>query len=206
MVNDARMGEGTRQVAAPPRFVRSLRWILSGLLFASVAGTLLVLPALERGSRRPPAVALAVMAGLLVVFVAGYGVYRFALVRAGRYSAGKVFVQLGLMLAVIGIVLGLARESWREPARPGPVDLARPLASSDADVRALAAELVRHRDTAEGLRHVRRLLELLGDASPEVRRQARESLIALAGEDAGGSGPDAIRRWREHWRGRGVRE
>jgi hypothetical protein len=45
---------------------------------------------------------------------------------------------------------------------------------------------------------------LLEDSSPEVRRQARASLTALAGEDPGGEGPEAAARWREWWRGRGA--
>jgi hypothetical protein len=47
---------------------------------------------------------------------------------------------------------------------------------------------------------VERLIELLSDRSPEVRRQARLTLVALAGADMGGEGADAPARWREHWR------
>ena len=198
------MAEGTSQPAGLPGFVRALRWILFALLFASAAGALLVLPALDRGAGRPPAVAISAVAALLAVFVVGYGAYRFALVRAGRYSAGKTFVQLGLMLAILGVVLGLSMERARDAGPAGPVDLRRPLASSDPVARALAAELARHREPGEAIGYVPRLVELLGDDSPEVRRQARASLTALAGADAGGAGPDAARRWREYWRDRGV--
>ena len=185
--------------------MRALRWILFSLLIVSAAAVLLVVPALERGARRPPAIASAAAAALLAIFVVGYGAYRFALVRAGRYSAGKTFVQLGLMLAILGIVFGLSMEGLREDAAAAqPVDLRGPLASSDPVARALAAEVARHRDPGEAIGYVPRLVELLGDPSPEVRRQARASLTALAGADAGGTGPDAARRWREYWRGRGV--
>ncbi len=68
----------------------------------------------------------------------------------------------------------------------------------------MAAELTRHRDRSEALRYVPRLVDLLSDASPEVRRQARASLVSLAGQDAGGSGADGQERWRSFWRGQGL--
>jgi hypothetical protein len=40
-----------------------------------------------------------------------------------------------------------------------------------------------------------RLVALLGDPSPEVRRQAHSSLTALLGQDLG-EGADAAERWR----------
>lgn len=189
----------------PPRFVRALRWVLFALLLAS-AGTLLVLPSLERGGARPPWGLVAAAWGLLAVFVVGYAAYRFALVREGRYSAGKAFVQLGLMLAILGVVAGLSMDGWRAGAAAraaGEVALARPLASPDPDVRALAAEVVRCRPRAEGLRHAARLVELLEDPSPEVRRQAHASLVALLGADAG-EGAASVPRWRERLRAAGV--
>jgi hypothetical protein len=51
---------------------------------------------------------------------------------------------------------------------------------------------------------VPRLVQLVDDPSPEVRRQARASLVALAGTDAGGEGAGARARWRAWWRERGV--
>ncbi len=192
--------------AVPPRFVRALRWVLYGLLLASAAGTLLVLPALQRGGARPAWPWIALSWALLATFVVGYGAYRFALVRAGRYSAGKAFVQLGLMLAILGVVLGLSVDWWRAGSAGRaavPVELARPLASSDPDVRALAAEVARHRPRADALAHAARLVELLGDPSPEVRRQAHASLVAILGGDAG-EGPDAAPRWRERLRAAGA--
>ena len=84
------------------------------------------------------------------------------------------------------------------------MDLSRHLRAPDAETRALAAELARHRDPPDALRYVPRLIELLEDASPEVRRQARASLVALAGTDEGGEGPDAARRWRDWWKAHGA--
>jgi hypothetical protein len=37
-----------------------------------------------------------------------------------------------------------------------------------------------------------------------VRRQASASLVALAGRDAGGEGPEAGQRWRAFWSAQGV--
>lgn len=185
-----------------PRAVRVARWVLFALLLVSAAVTLFGLPELQRAvaqGRWPPA-ALAAPAALLGLFVVGYAAYRIMLVRAGRYPAGKALVRIALIAAVVGAVAGLvlAPPDARGPGQ-GPVDLSRPLAAADPEVRALAAELVRHREPAEALRHARRLVELLDDASPEVRRQARLSLVALAGRDVGGEGADAAQRWRAHF-------
>jgi hypothetical protein len=72
----------------------------------------------------------------------------------------------------------------------------RPLASTDPDVRALAAEVARYRPREEVGVVAGRLVELLDDPAPEVRRQAHAALVALAGHDAGGEGPGAAGRWR----------
>lgn len=194
-------GQGGR--ARTPRAVRAARWALFGVLVCSAALTLFGLPELHRAvsAGRWPHAALAVGPALLLAFLAGFVAYRIALVRAGRYPAGKALVRIALTAAVVGVVAGLMLlPPEAEPSGQGPVDLARPLLSSNPEVRALAAELVRHRPPGEALAQVDRLVDLLGDRSPEVRRQARLSLSALAGGDVGGEGPGAAARWREHWR------
>lgn len=189
-----------------PAAVRSLRWILIALLFASAALTLVGVPELARSVARGgwPRAALAVPPAILAVFIAGYAAYRFVLVRAGRYSAGKALVQVGLMVLVLGVIAGVVVElaqASRVDRGGTPVDLAGPLGSPDPTVRAIAAELARHRPKESAVRVIPRLIELLEDPSPEVRREARASLVALAGRDAGGGeGPDAAARWREYWR------
>jgi hypothetical protein len=186
--------------------VRAARWVLFGLLIASAGLTLFGLPELQRAvaSGRWPPLALAAGPVLLAVFAVGYAAYRIVLVRAGRYPAGKALVRIALVAAVVGVVAGLVRAP-PEAGAPGqgPVDPSRPMLSSDPEVRALAAEVVRHRPRAQALEAVPRLLALLDDRSPEVRRQARLSLAALAGRDVGGDGPDAPARWREYWRDAG---
>ncbi len=186
--------------------VRAARWILFGLLIASAALTLFGFPELQRAvaAGRWPPLAVAAGATLLALFAVGYAAYRIVLVRAGRYPAGKALVRIAVMAAVVGVVVGLVRAppDGRAPGQ-GAVDLARPLLSADPEVRALAAEVARHRPRAQALRAVPRLVDLLGDRAPEVRRQARLSLVALAGRDVGGDGPDAAARWRDYWRDAG---
>ncbi len=185
------------------RALRAGRWVLFAVLVCSAALTVFGLPGVQRAvsDGRWPSIALAVGPVLLLAFLVGFVAYRIALVRAGRYPAGKALVRIALTAAVVGVAAGLMRLP-AEPAEPGqgPVELARALRSSSPEARAMAAELLRHRPADQALAHVDLLLELLDDRSPEVRRQAGLSLAALAGEDVGGVGPDAADRWRAHWR------
>jgi hypothetical protein len=177
--------------------------VLFALLLGSAALTLFGLPELQRAvaAGRSPRAALAIAPVLLGLFVVGYAAYRIALVRAGRYPAGKALVRIALVAAVGGVVAGLVLlPADRRAPGEGSVDLARPLLSASPEVRALAAEVARHRPREEALQIVDRLADLLEDGSPEVRRQARLSLTALAGRDVGGEGDDAVERWREHFR------
>jgi hypothetical protein len=199
------METAPRPPSAVPAYVRPARLLLFALLLAASAVTVFGLPALEqavREGRRSPAV-LVVAPALLAAFIVGYAAYRFALVRARRYSAGKAVVQVALMALALSLVLPGSLDRYRTAGTVNPVDLARALRAGDAEIRAIAAELVRHRPRGEALRHAPRLVELLGDGSSEVRRQARASLVALAGEDVGGDGADAQARWRAYWEGRG---
>ena len=63
-------------------------------------------------------------------------------------------------------------------------------------MRALGAELARHRPREQALAVAPRLADLLDDPAPEVRRQAHAALVALAASDVGGEGPGAAARWR----------
>lgn len=190
-----------------PAVVRAARWVLFGLLLVSAALTLFGLPELQRAvaeGRWPPAT-LAVPPALLALFVVGYAAYRIVLVRAGRYGAGKTLVQVAVMFLVVAVVTGVAlRPGEGPPPRPNVVPLARPLASTDPDVRALAAEVARYRPRAQARAVAARLVDLLDDPSPEVRHEAHAALVALAGADAGGEGPGASARWRAWARGEGL--
>jgi hypothetical protein len=184
-----------------PRAIPVLRWILLAVLAVAAAASILGLPrAVEAGW---PGWVRLVPVGLLAIFVAGYAAYRLALVRAGRYSAGKAMVRVGLMLLLLGVIAGIALE--RPPTAPSgaALDLAGPLAAEDPALRALAAEVARSRPQAEGRRHLARLAALVEDPSAEVRHQARASLGALVGDDAG-EGAGATARWLELCRARGL--
>lgn len=195
------MSNEPRPRIAIPGAIRVLRWVLLALLVAAAALALLGLPRATPGGW--PSVTRLLPVALLILFVGGYAVYRFILARAGRYSEGKALVRVGLMVLLVGVIASIALE--RPPSPPaGPgVDLAGPLASADPSLRALAAEVVRGRPQAEAQRHAPRLLELLEDPAPEVRREARASLGALAGAD-GGEGPGSAVRWRELCQARGL--
>ncbi len=193
----ASAGELPRRGSTPP-LVRRARWVLYVLLLASAAATLFGAPALEQLVRegRAPRASLVAPPLLLAAFIALFAAYRFVLVRAGRCHAGKALVQVLVMVLVLSVAAPGSMERFRAAGTVRSVDLSRHLDSPDAEARALAAELARHRDQADALRYLPRLAELLEDPSPEVRRQARASLTALAGTDMGGDGPDAPARWR----------
>jgi hypothetical protein len=180
------------------------RVVLYLLLLGAAAAALLVPLGDEPGGgvgRRPELLLAPVLLGL---FAIGFTTYRFTLVRSGRYHAGKAFVQVGLLGLVLFLFVPGSVERWKASGATPPVDLTRQLRSVDPEARAMAAELVRHRDPQDARRYVPRLVALLSDPSVEVRRQARGSLTAMARDDVGGEGPDAPDRWRAHWAARGV--
>ena len=183
---------------------RSGRLVLYLLLLGAAASTLLFAPGGDTGAGAGRRAELLLPPVLLGAFAIGFTAYRFALVRAGRYHAGKAFIQVGLVGLVLFLFVPGSVERWKASGATPPVDLTRQLRSADPEARAMAAELVRHRDPPDALRYVPRLVALLGDPGAEVRRQARASLSSMAGEDVGGEGPEAADRWRAYWAARGV--
>lgn len=187
---------------AVPGAVPFLRWSLFGILLAACAAALIGLPRADAGGwstwlRLIPVV-------LLVLFIGGYATYRYTLVRAGHYPAGKALVRVGALVLLTGAIAGIALDR-PAPRRPvAGLDLATPLSAADPLARALASEVVRHRPRAEALGHVPRLIALLDDASPQVRSEAHASLVALAGQDVG-EGSGAADRWRALWSSSGVK-
>jgi hypothetical protein len=180
--------------AGNPGLARALRNVALLLLAVSALLTLAGLPWLRQGvaAGRLPRAVLAAPPVLLGLFVLGYAIYRLALVRAGRYPAGKALAQAGLM--VLAVVL-VARMTLEPAALPAAGRLERGLRSGNADLRALAAELARYRPADEGRSLIPRLVELLDDPDVEVRREAHASLVVLVGEDLG-SAEGAAARWR----------
>jgi hypothetical protein len=183
-----------------PGGLRALRGVVVGLLLLSTALTLFAVPQLRgvvAAGRWPPAALLAPPI-FLAAFVAGFAVYRIALVRLGRYPAGKALVQIGLVGVMMAVVAGMILYPETEVAAGRPIALEQAFRAQDATTRALAAEVARHRPAEEARRYGPGLADLLDDPSPEVRRQAHGSLVAIAGSDLGGEGPGAAARWRAH--------
>jgi len=199
----APMPPSPRDVELSPA-ARSARVALYLLLLAAAAAALLIPPGNEPGAALGRRAELLVAPLLLGAFAIGFTAYRFALVRSGRYHAGKAFVQVGLLGLVLFLFVPGSVERWKASGATPPVDLTRQLRSADPEARAMAAELVRHRQPDDARRYVPRLVALLSDPAVEVRRQARASLTAMAHDDVGGEGPEAAERWRTYWSARGV--
>ncbi len=185
--------EGTRPRI--PSTARTLRYLVLGLLALATVLTLAWLPSLrvEVASGRLPRAVLAIPPALLAVFIGGYAAYRFTLVRAGRYPAGKALAQVGLMVLALLLVARFALDPVPPTPRGGRLE--RGLRSGSADVRALAAELARYRAADRVRPLVPLLVALLDDPDPEVRLEAHTSLGAITGEDLG-VGEGASLRWR----------
>ncbi len=168
----------------------SLTGVLYALLFLAAA---LALVAQRFPGSFPPRL-VAASPWVFLTFAIGFGVYRIALVRARKYSAGKAFLQIGV--AVIFFMLLL---SWARSAAQLPTDRVQLLLThSNPGVRALAAEVARYRD--EPARYAAALAEALKDPDPSVRREAHLSLVRIAGEDLGPpSDPAAVRAWQERY-------
>jgi hypothetical protein len=185
-----------------PGAIPYLRWSLFAILLVASSAALIGLPRAEAGGWSTWLRMIPVL--LLVFFIGGYATYRFTLVRAGHYPAGKALVRVAMLILLTVAIAGIALDR-PAPGKPAPgLDLVAPLSSAEPMLRAVASELVRHRPRAEALGHVPRLIALLDDESPQVRREAHATLVSLAGHDAG-DGPGAADRWREYWSASGVR-
>jgi hypothetical protein len=126
-----------------------------------------------------------------VVFAA----YRLAVVRARKYPAVKAFFQIGAAALFFTLLLPSARGRFRAPGD----DLGELLRDPNPKVRALAAEVVRHRPDAQKYGSV--LVQSLEDPDSRVRDEAHRSLVQIAGTDLGG--PDdggAVKAWGDRFR------
>jgi len=186
-----------------PSAVPYLRWSLFAILLLACAAALIGLPHAEEGQWSTWLRLVPVM--LLVLFIGGYATYRFTLVRADHYSAGKALVRVGALVLLAGAIAGIALDRPAAPPHTAVgLDLAAALGGADPVARSLAAELARYRPRAEALGHVPRLIELLDDPSPPVRSEAQATLVALAGHGVGDP-PGLAERWRQHWSAIGVK-
>lgn len=169
-----------------------VRPALAVVLYAVlVCAALLVLWAKQ--AAHPPAALVQAAPWVFLAFAVGFAAYRLALVMAKRYSAFKAFLQLAIMASFFMLLLG---GGGAAVSVAGP--LTQALADVDPRVRALAAELVGYR---QELTSAARLVELLRDATPEVRAAAHGALVRLnAGSDLGPGTDDASRQaWRERF-------
>ncbi len=164
----------------------ALAWTLYGLLASAAA---LALFSSARGELLPTAVrAVAPLA--FGGFLALFAVYRFALVRAGRYPPFRAFFQVGAgLLFILFLLPGAGRK-----AEGAPRSLPELMADADPQVRALACEVARHRPA--GREVALALASRLEDPEPAVRGEAARSLAALAGRDLGAGADEAQARQR----------
>lgn len=168
---------------------------LAGLLYL-----LLVLSAglalWARGSTgRQPAMVSQVAPWVFLGFLVLFALYRFGLVRARRYPAVKAFFQIGAGLLFFMLLLPGTRFDFAQ--RQG-TELGQLLADPNPAVRAVAAEVARHRP--DGKQAASALARALDDRDPRVREEAHRSLVHLTGEDLGPpENPQAVRSWRERY-------
>jgi hypothetical protein len=180
-------------------FIRILRPALYVLLVASALLTLWA--GGDIGGRELPPRAAAAAPVLFAMFLVVFAVYRLALVRAKKYPAAMGLFQIGLGALVWVLLLpGTRQRIGRE--RGDEVQVL--MRSSDARVRALAAEVAGYRGDAA--RYASDLVERLDDGDPAVRRAAHASLVRLVGTDVtpGEEGPAAQQKWRQALRARGL--
>ncbi len=153
-----------------------LRWVLWALLALMVLMVVVGLPdwAVEMfADGRIPRVVLILPATFFGLFVIVFAVYRLLLVRAGRYNAGKAFVQVGLAALVLMLLLptSLARYRAVEPQRRVPVSPL--LVSDDPAVRAVACEALAARRGDDPAREIAERLAS-EDPDPLVRAACRK--------------------------------
>jgi hypothetical protein len=163
-------------MADAPHFgsVKPGRWLGLVLyaLLGVAAGMALLGGSYQVGSLWIDRTGIAAFAVFLVVFAA----YRFALVRAGRYSLGKALYQLGAGLLLL-VVLGSGTLAASPPAEV--VDLVGYLLGrSDPHVRRAGCELARLRGAGSALAVVQ---AHASEANPEVAAECARAAAALGG-------------------------
>ena len=113
------MPPSPRDVELSPA-ARTARVVLYLLLLGAAAAALLVPPGVEPGAGVGRRAELLLAPVLLGAFAIGFVAYRFTLVRAGQYHAGKAFVQVGLLGLVLFLFVPGRWSAGRPPARPRP--------------------------------------------------------------------------------------
>ncbi|MCA1825790.1 MAG: hypothetical protein ABR567_23185 [Myxococcales bacterium] len=187
-------GPGKLRVRAGLAFVQVLRPALYALLVLSALFTFWA--GGDIAGHGLPSWTQVAAPTLFAVFLVVFAIYRFALVRARKYPAATGFFQVGLGALIWVMLLPGTRQKIAPP--PASADSVPVLmTSSDARVRALAAELAGLRP--HGSKYAAQLIDRLDDSDAAVRARAHESLVHIAGTDPGTS-TDA---WRELAKRRG---
>ncbi len=161
--------------------VPALRWAQWVLLFLVV---LLLVTGLPEWAHqrvmdgRLPRHVLLLPALLFGLFVVAFGIYRFLVVKAGRYNAAKAFVQVGLSALVLMLLLPSNLARYRA-VEPGPqVELMPLLSSTDPKVRAAACEALAAR-RRDGRAH--EVARTLSNEDPDPRVRAACSRVRSGG-------------------------
>ena len=129
---------------------------------------------LGRGSQIVPEMARVVAPIAFASFFVLFAVYRFALIRARRYSPGKAFVQLGIGSLFL---LMLAPGVWQPRPSQAPLEpVERMLSHSDPSVRALACDAFLLLPGDEAQKALPALKALDKDPHPAVRERARRAI------------------------------
>jgi hypothetical protein len=165
-----------------------VRPVLPVVLYVLLVGSALLAFWAQRSATAPEPVSRFAPWAFLA-FALGFAAYRLALVAAKRYSAFKAFSQIGVA-AMFFMLLLLPHVAPPEETLRGLPSLLR---DRDPSVRALAAELVGHRQSTS---EASGLIELLSDPSLAVRASARQALTRLnGGVDLGDEGS----KWKERF-------
>ncbi len=168
---------------------------LAGLLYILLVGSAaLALWVREFPGAVPIALARAAP-WVFLAFILVFALYRFALVRAGKYPAAKAFFQVGAAMIFFMLLLPGSRVRYGGPQDP----LAELMVDANPHVRALAAEVARYRP--DGNKYGADLVKALRDPAPQVREEAHRSLVRITGQDLGGpEDPKALKAWGERFR------
>ncbi len=151
----------------------ALGWVLYAVLALSAGAAF---AAMARPALVPQGVR-SVVPFVFIAFLVLFALYRFELVRAGRFAAGRAFLQVGVGV-LFSVLLLLARPPLAaNEGRP----FERLLRHSDPEVRAFACDVARY--LPEGRGAAKLLVARLRDSNPQVRAKAKSSLVALAGRD-----------------------
>ena len=184
------------QADQPPRW-RGIQAgpALAGFLYALLIGT----AALALWVREFPGVlspALTKAAPFVfLVFVGCFAAYRLALVSSHKYPAFKAFFQIAAATLFFTLLLPSARSTYRTTDD----EIGDLLRDPNPKVRALAAELARHRPDATKYGAV--LVRSLQDPDRRVRHEAHVSLVQIAGTDLGDpESPAAVKAWEDRFR------